>query len=220
MVMALIPARGDSRAVLRKNLVDVCGKPLIAWTIEAALKARCRVVVSTDDKEIADYSVDNGAFVIKRPKELAEDHVHTIYTILHALDWLDIEDNEMVTMLLPTSPLRTASDIIRGLGILAAGAPSVIGVYKVTPYHSLRTIHKNRLIPLAFTGDLVNPNREDSPAVYAVNGAFFAAMASTLRKSKTFHVSGSVPYVMPLIRSVDVDCYDDLDFVRLLQENK
>ena len=115
--LALIPARGGSKGVLRKNIALVGGKPLLAWTIESALKANCieRVIVSTDDEQIAQVARDLGAEVpFLRPAELARDDTRRNHPLLHAVEWLAAHENyfpEWVILLQPTSPLRSSDDI-------------------------------------------------------------------------------------------------------------
>src|SRR4030066_411377 len=114
-VLAIIPARGGSRGIPRKNVRLLCGKPLIAYTIETALSSKLidRVVVSTEDEEIAGISKEYGAEVIKRPEELARDDSPTIDVVMHVLNWFE-EKNEyfdIVVLLEPTSPLRKENDL-------------------------------------------------------------------------------------------------------------
>ena len=111
-VLGLIPARGKSKGIPRKNIKNLCGKPLIAWTIEESLKSKKldNVVVSTDDEEIADIAQKYGADVpFMRPAELAGDSTSGIDTVLHAID--ELPDFDSVLLLQPTSPLRTSTDI-------------------------------------------------------------------------------------------------------------
>src|SRR5690349_8046730 len=116
-VLAVIPARGGSKSIPRKNLAALAGKPLIVWTIEAASASQCltRVVVSTDDPEITAVAAAAGAEVpFVRPAELAQDETPAIEPILHAVDWLDQHEGyrpDFVMILQPTSPLRQAEDI-------------------------------------------------------------------------------------------------------------
>ncbi|MCM8761209.1 MAG: acylneuraminate cytidylyltransferase family protein, partial [Candidatus Omnitrophica bacterium] len=122
-ILAIIPARGGSKGLPRKNVKDLAGKPLIAWTIREALKCGCidRVIVTTDDKEIANISARYGAEIpFLRPKRLSLDRTETIDVILHAINWLRDEgcDYDVVVVLQPTSPLRVAGDITSALKML------------------------------------------------------------------------------------------------------
>ncbi|MDQ7781050.1 MAG: acylneuraminate cytidylyltransferase family protein, partial [Planctomycetota bacterium] len=133
-VVGLIPARGGSRRILRKNLVDLCGRPLIAYTIEASRRARCitRTIVSTDDHEIADVSRRLGAEVpFLRPGRLATDTARSIDVIRHAARWLENHGIRLRAMVLlqPTSPLRKAAHIDEAVRLfLGGGCDSVVSV--------------------------------------------------------------------------------------------
>ena len=121
-VIAVIPARGGSKGIPRKNIRPLLGKPLIAYTIEAALKSKRidRVVVSTEDEEIAEISQRWGAEVVRRPEELARDDSPSVDTILHAVDWFEEQGErfDIVVMLEATSPLRKEDDLDNAIGLL------------------------------------------------------------------------------------------------------
>jgi CMP-N,N'-diacetyllegionaminic acid synthase len=140
-VLAIIPARGGSKGIPRKNLVPLGGKPLIVWTIEAALAAErvSRVVVSTEDEEIAAVARQAGAEVIPRPPELAEDTTHTEPVLVHALGHLRETEGyqpEVVVLLQPTAPLRPAETIDEGLRLMQqTGCDCVLGVAPIQNPH-------------------------------------------------------------------------------------
>ena len=151
-ILGLIPARGGSKGLPRKNIKPLLGKPLIAWTIEQALASRYldRVVVSTDNKEIAEISKKYGAEVpFMRPKELAEDNAKGIDVVLHAIDWLK-ENNkrkqyDLMMLLQPTSPLRATEDIDKAIETLfLKEAKAIVSVCEVA-HHPLwaNTLPKN-----------------------------------------------------------------------------
>ena len=122
-LLAIIPARGGSKRLPRKNILDLSGKPLIAWTIEAALNSKYidRIVVSTDDQEIANISIKHGAEVpFLRPKSLATDDASSIDTVINVLGEIEIIDQhyEYIVLLQPTSPLRTEIDIDKAIELL------------------------------------------------------------------------------------------------------
>ena len=139
--LALIPARGGSKGLPRKNLRLLGGRPLITWTIEHALASRCvdRVVVSTDDPEIAEVAVANGAEApFLRPASLATDTSPTIEAVRHALDWLHEEDGQtfdLLALLEPTSPLRAAGDVDRAIELLVDNEARADGVVSVGEVH-------------------------------------------------------------------------------------
>ncbi|MEQ8356262.1 MAG: acylneuraminate cytidylyltransferase family protein [Kiloniellaceae bacterium] len=221
--LAVIPARGGSKAIPRKNIRPLGGKPLIAWSIAAALAARLvdRVLVSTDDEEIANASRAAGAEVpFLRPAELAGDEVHSVYSVLHALDWLEEHEGTppgVVTMLLPTSPLRAARDVDQAVEMLAnSGAASVISVCAAgSPLGSLRWMRKGRLKPLTEDSNR-NFQRQDVEQLYAVNGSIYVAASSVLREHRSFHISGAAGSVMSKLRSIDINTLDDFAMAEAL----
>jgi CMP-N-acetylneuraminic acid synthetase len=217
-VVAIIPARGGSRGVLRKNVREIAGKPLIVWTIEQALAAPGvdRVVVSTEDDEIAQVARRSGADVpFRRPAELATDTAATMEVIIHALDSLPAYDD--VLLLQPTSPLRKVEDIA---GIVAtraaAGAPCAVSVVEAakSPYWMYRLDGSGRLAAL-FNGEVAT-RRQDLEPVYMLNGALYLASCDWLRSNGGFLGPEAVAYVMPPERSADIDTLLDWDFVEFL----
>ena len=116
--LAIIPARGGSKRLPRKNILDLCGKPLISWSIEAALKSKyiSKVVVSSDDEEILNISSNFGADIIKRPYELANDTATTFDTVKHTID--NFENYDYIVLLQPTSPLRNEKHIDEAIELL------------------------------------------------------------------------------------------------------
>ncbi|HWA36433.1 MAG TPA: acylneuraminate cytidylyltransferase family protein [Burkholderiales bacterium] len=221
-VLGVIPARGGSKGVPRKNLRSVGGKPLLAWTIEAAARSRYldRVVVSSDDAEIRAAAKALGAEALERPAELARDDTPGIDPVLHALSALPGFD--WVVLLQPTSPLRSTEDIDGTLRrCLDRGADACVSVSpaRETPYwmYTLGSSERlERLLPSAALPD----RRQDAPPVYVLNGAVYAARTGWLSRSKTFLADATVGYPMPHERSVDIDTEQDLQLVDLmLQRN-
>jgi len=209
-VLGLIPARGGSKAVPRKNLRELAGKPVLAWTVDAALACPSldRVVVSTDDDEIADVARACGADVpFARPAELANDDTPDLPVYRHALETLG-EEFDVVAWLRPTAPLRTADDIAAAVLLLEeAGADCVRPVCQAehSPYWMGR-VEDGRLVPLL---DHVPAQRQLLPPVYRLNGAVDAVRCAAVG-AELF--GGDVrAYVMPRERSVDLDT--ELDFL-------
>lgn len=220
-VMALIPARGGSKGLPGKNVMPLMGKPMIAYSVEAALGAGLEPVVSTDDEEIARVARDAGASVpFMRPERLATDEATTLEVVFHALDRLyDASEQEdvLVCLLQPTSPLRSAEDIKGALALAREVEAPVVSVspVKKPPSWMVRMDASGRLSP--FVEDRQPggvTRRQDAAPLYMYNGAIYVIMASALRQLKSFAPEGVVGYVMPAERSVDVD--DLLDF-RLAQ---
>lgn len=213
-IIAIIPARGGSKALPRKNVKLLLGKPLIAYTIESALKSKYvnKVVVSTEDEEIAEIAKLYGAEVIKRPKELAKDESPTIDVIFHAINALKVENSDLIVLLQPTSPLRTAEDIDNAIEFfLNNECESVISVCEVEhpPYWDFK-IEGGHLKPL-FGEEYLRMRRQDLPKVYVPNGAIYVSTPENLRRYKSFYCSKTIPYIMPPERSIDID--NEIDFM-------
>lgn len=212
-VLGLIPARGGSKGVRRKNLRQVGAKPLIAWTIEAAQAARTidAVVLSSDDPEIIETARRLGcAAPFVRPAELAADTTETLPVVRHALGMLD-RRFDLVVLLQPTSPLRTGADIDAAVALFArSGADSCVSVCLVdkTPWWMYRLGQGNVMIPL-LEGP-IPARRQDAPPVYALNGAVYVARSADLLAGRGFVLDNTVAYVMPKERSLDIDSELDL----------
>ena len=219
-VLGLIPARGGSKSIPRKNLVDLGGVPLIQWTIQAALGSNLgRVVVSTDDDEIAEISKSLGAEVpFKRPAELSSDQTLSIDVVLHALDVLE-EDFDAVMMLQPTSPFRTSIDIEGAIKIID-GASSVISVVPVEGTHPARMkfVEDGVLIDPPFAETIENMPRQELRPMYIRNGAIYLTRISDLRH-RTFKGALSRALIMPKERSINIDTGFDLALARVALSN-
>ncbi|MBV5331743.1 acylneuraminate cytidylyltransferase family protein, partial [bacterium] len=179
--MAIIPARGGSKGVPRKNLQLVGGKPLIAWTILAAQQSALvqDYWVSTDDAEIAAVARDWGAAVFGRPAAIAGDRSPMIEVIAHALETAEsVKGRPYATVLLlqPTAPLRLAEDIDGALSALEkSAADSVISVYRVEDAHPARMYRLENELLVPLHPEPPGSLRQDLPAVYHRNGAIYAA---------------------------------------------
>jgi len=212
-MLALIPARGGSKGLPGKNIRPLAGKPLIAWTIEAARASRyvSRVVVSSDDEAILAVARAYGADVpFVRPLDLARDDTPGIDVVLHALDCLP--DYDWVVLLQPTSPLRSAEDIGQAITrCLQGGAPACVSV-TAAPSNPWWMFHVEEDGWMAsFLPAAERPTRrQDLPELYALNGAVYVARVDWLRQTRSFLTEETVAYVMPAERSVDIDTL--LDF--------
>lgn len=187
--LGVIPARGGSKRVPRKNLRPLCGKPLIAWTIEACQKSGLtNWVVSTEDYEIGQVSVDLGAFVIRRPEELADDLASSDAVALHALEWMGRDRYDIVVLLHPTSPVRDPAHIDECIALLAAsGAPSLASVeYRKRSYRHnaaiyavkvpFTTLYNDKTIP--FLMDRVHSHDIDDEMDFQVGELYLNALSS------------------------------------------
>lgn len=218
-VLAIIPARGGSKGVPRKNIREVAGKPLIAWTILQARKSLYidRLVVSTDDEEIAEVARQWGCEVpFLRPAHLAKDDTPGIDPVLHALDSLPGYD--YVVLLQPTSPLRSHADI-DGCIELCAGRTACSCVSVTQPEKSpywMFTIDGGGKMQWLFESDKMITRRQDLPPVYALNGAVYVAATESVVESRSFVTEGTVPYLMSKGSSVDIDTEADLLLAEIL----
>jgi len=220
-IVGLIPARGGSKRIPKKNIRLLAGKPLIAYSIEAALKSKYinRVIVSTDDREISKISKKYGAEVIKRPSELAKDDSLTVDAIKHAIKILKKNKYfpDIIVLLQPTSPLRNTEDIEKSVELfLNNECKSVISVceYKESPYWSL-TIEENYAKPV-FGWDYFFKRSQDLPKIYTLNGAIFITTVKNLFKYNGFFNDKIIIYIMPADRSIDIDEEIDFKFAELL----
>jgi CMP-N,N'-diacetyllegionaminic acid synthase len=227
-VIGLITARGGSKSMPRKNILPLAGKPLIAWTIEAARSSRflSRVLLSTDDPEIAEVAAAWGAEIpFMRPAELAGDTTPHVLVVEHAIRWLEEAEGsrpEYVLMLQPTSPLRTAEDID---GVITfAWEREAIAVVSVSPmdrhpYLSKRILADGTLAEFV-TSDIAYLRRQDLPPAYALNGALYLNRSDSLLCDHTFVPPGALAYVMPPERSLDVDTPWDFHLVEMILQDR
>lgn len=219
-ILAVIPARGGSKGVPRKNLRDLGGKPLLAWSIEAA--RACpelqRVILSSDDAEIMALGQKLGCDVpFQRPAHLAGDTVSATEVALHALATVP-EHYDWVVLLQPTSPLRSAADIRACIQLCSPlQVPSVVSVTQAekSPWWMYTLDSQGVLHPL-LGEDRSEAQRQQLPAVYHPNGAVYVARVPWLQRSRKFLAPGTKAYIMPPYRSIDIDKEEDLYLAHLL----
>jgi CMP-N-acetylneuraminic acid synthetase len=217
-VVGLIPARGGSKGIPRKNVKPLAGKPLIAWTVQAALASRRvdRVIVSTEDAEIAAVARECGAETpFRRPPELARDDTPGDAVVLHAIEWLcrgGATAPEYVMLLQPTCPLREARDIDGAVDLArqrrALAVVSVVEVCHHPCYARLLGADGRLMSFLDSVRGHSAPEptrRQDLPRVYTENGAVFLAQVPFFMERRTFFGPDTLAYVMPPERSLDID---------------
>ncbi|MCZ7574935.1 MAG: acylneuraminate cytidylyltransferase family protein [Ardenticatenaceae bacterium] len=220
--LGVIPARGGSKGIPGKNIRLLAGKPLIAYTIEAARESQLltRFVVSTDDKEIAAVAKAWGAPVLMRPSELAADDTPMAPVVQHVLSTLRSTegDYDYIVLLQPTAPLRTGNDIDGALSLLqASSADSVISLYQVEqghPYY-MYTVENDQPKPLMIVPPGVT-RRQQFPAIYVRNGAIYAVKRDILLEQHSFFGARTQAYIMPFLRSINIDTETDLLFAEFL----
>lgn len=216
-LLALIVARGGSKGLPRKNVLEAGGRPLIAWTIAAARAARevDRVVLSSDDEEIMEVAKAWGCDVpFKRPAELATDQATSMDVVRHAL--IALPGYDYVALLQPTSPLRTGADIDAAYDLMRTRqAPSCVSVSEVeqSPYWMYRVGDNDQLVGLMPPPKGVS-RRQDLPVVHALNGAIYLARVDWLLAQGSFVGEGTIGYQMPRDRAIDIDTADDFQAFR------
>lgn len=213
-VLAIIPARGGSKGVPRKNIRHLGEKPLLAWTITEAKKSAYidRIILSTDDEEIMAVAEEYECEVpFIRPTDLAKDDTPGIAPVMHAMK--QVPGYDYIVLLQPTSPLRTAEDIdgcIETCIEMKARACVSITPSDKTPYWMYHLQPDNTMKPV-IESDQHFQRRQDIPGTYVLNGAVYIAQSDFLRERESFLERETVGYVMPKERSIDVDT--EMDFV-------
>jgi len=220
-VLGVIPARGGSKGVPGKNLKPLAGKPLIAYILEAALQAKTldRVIVSTEDEEIATVARGYGAEVpFLRPQELAGDEVSLIPVVKHAVEQLDKMDwkADIVASLQPTSPLTESRDIENAVNkMIKTGCDSVVSIRQINqphPYWAMK-LHEDRLFPLYAEGFRFL-QRQDLPSLYALTGAIYVRKKGLLEKwsGRDFALGEDVRAII-MDKETSIDINSPLDFL-------
>jgi len=225
-ILAIIPARGGSKGVPRKNIRLVAGKPLIAYTIEAAQAIRCRLhrlIVSTDDDDVAEVARRYGAEVpFMRPSELSGDRVPMIPVLQHAVQTVEAMDNihlDWVLLLQPTAPFRTPEDIEAALELAApGGCDSVISVVQVFAVHPIlmKRIENDRLLPFCLEEKEGTRRQDYQPPAYMRNGAIYLTRRDVLMEQNSIWGGVIRPYIMPEERSVSIDSEMDMKLAELM----
>lgn len=226
-VLAIIPARGGSKGIPRKNIKDLCGKPLIAWTIVEALKSKYidRLIVSTEDEEIANISKKYGAEVpFLRPTELAKDDTPGVEPLLHCINWSKDNQNyypNYVFTLQCTSPFRKTKHIDEALEqLVELNGDSIIGVCKseASPYWMKRI--ENGKLKDFIENSKTYTRRQDLPTIYRLNGAIYIGKTEILIKNKNWYTDNALPYIMSSEDSIDIDTILDFKFAELIMRER
>jgi CMP-N,N'-diacetyllegionaminic acid synthase len=222
-VLAIIPARSGSKEILQKNIKLLSGKPLIAWTIEAAKRAKSidKIIVSTDSDIIAKTAKQYGAEVpFLRPPELSQDESTTVDTILHAIEQLPNYD--WVLLLQPTSPLRTASDIDSFLNFCQNHkANSTVSICKVNKHPYWMYTRNDSFELQSFVKERIEiTRRQDLPSTYSLNGALYLVKVDWFLKHKSFINEETKGYLMSPEKSVDIDNIEDWNWAEYLINQK
>jgi CMP-N-acetylneuraminic acid synthetase len=228
IILGVIPARGGSKSVSKKNIRPILSRPLIAYTIAAASDSQklTHYLVSTDDEEIARVAEKYNAPVpFKRPAELAADETPTLPVVQHAIQFMEAslgQPVDIVVLLQPTTPQRVAADIDAAIDkLLDTRADSVVSVCDVGAYHParMRQIIDDRLVELPIREPREMARRQDLPPIYIRNGALYVAWRDLVMTDGSLIGRDSRPYIMPPEQSINIDT--PLDFLlaqQLLRE--
>lgn len=218
-ILALIPARGGSKGVPRKNVKILGGKPLIAWTIEAANQSKYidRVILSSEDEEIIEVAKKWGCDVpFIRPKELAGDNTSSMDVILHALE--EIRGYDYLVLLQPTSPFRQTRDIDNCIEkCLENNRNSCVSIVEVSqnPYWMYNRMDDGKIVPLLKKEKEVC-RRQDLPKVYILNGAIYVSKIEWLKRTKKLLDNNTIGYEMNFETSLDIDVPLDFRFAEFM----
>lgn len=224
-MIAIIPARGGSKGLPGKNVRPLNGKPLIAYAIEEALKAKHidRVIISTDDEEIAHVAVEYGAELpFMRPAELASDTAMAVDNYIYTIGRLEEESGKPIdafVVLQPTSPLRIAEDIDGAIELFEQkGADSVISYcQEAHPVTWHKYLDEEGRFENIFDANI--KNRQENRTSYYPNGAVYVFRTSMIRDRK-YYTDKSYAYVMPRTRSVDIDFIEDFEYAEFLLKRR
>ena len=223
--LAIIPARGGSKRLPKKNTLDLNGKPLIVWSIEAGLRSKYldKVVVTSDDAEILGIAERSGVSVINRPVELASDTAITFDAIKHTIN--NVNNYDYIVLLQPTSPLRTAHHIDRAIETLFEKyADAIVSVCEVdhSPLWS-NSLPKDGNLKNFFRKEMMDKRSQDLEDYYRLNGAIYICESERLLQEGSFFLKESVyVYKMSKVDSIDIDDIFDFDLASfyLSQKNK
>lgn len=223
-VLALVPARGGSKGLPGKNLRSLCRRPLIQWSIDAALACKeiSAVVVSTDDEQIAAVAAAAGAEVpFLRPPALADDSASSIDVVIHALDFLESKGRvfDIVLLLEPTSPLREVADIQVALQrMVDTGADATVSVCRAESTHPafmFRSNEKDRIEPFLSASPTGLRRQEIEPLFY-LDGTLYASTVAALRQRRSFYHEDTLAYEIAKWKALEIDDIEDFQMIEAI----
>ncbi len=213
--LAIIPARGGSKRLPRKNILSLCGKPLVTWTIESALQSKYidDVCISSDDDEILAIATEYDVLTIKRPDYLATDTATTFDVVEHAVQTLP-EQYDYIVLLQPTSPLRTAKHIDEAIDLLnTKSADAIISVCAMEHSPLWSNTLPNDGSMVGFLSNEVLQRSQDLETYYRLNGVLYICKTQSLLQEETFFINDNIfAYVMDEDSSVDIDTVRDFEY--------
>jgi len=213
-IIGLIPARGGSKSIIKKNLATLCGQPLIRYTIDTAMCALGAesVVVTSDDPNILTISRQLNAQTIKRPDALATDKASSDTVVRHAIDVLKLTKSTVIALLQPTSPLRTARHLSDALALMREHNYAPLISVNALPgkYHKLLVEQRGCMVS-AIKEEFTCNRRQDAPSFFQENGAIYLFTVDDFCKGHdSIPRTGTVPYIMHEHNSIDIDNAADL----------
>lgn len=221
-IISLIPARGGSKGIKRKNLVDLAGKPLISWTLDVALKVfkKNYIFVSSNDDQILELAATYDLRTIKRPDDLSQDNSLTIDAVLHAIEEIDskcfpLKEEDVMVLLQPTSPLRNQEHIKKALDMFfSENCRSLISASQVSS-ESLKyfVMDEDKNIDGIRNNTIPFSLRQDLPKVVKGNGAIYINRIGDLKKHQSFYCNPAKCFLMSTNESHDIDTEEDLNKV-------
>lgn len=229
-MLAIIPARGGSKGIPKKNIISLAGKPLIQHTIDAAKESSYidNIFISTDSNEVLAIAKKNYLDTrYRRPSLLADDYATTVDVVLDVLVWLKDVDNytpDSILLLQPTSPLRSVGDIDKSIKqFIKGGKNCLVGVHEMVehPYECVTGIKEDNWAYLAKQGNLPSRRQDYNEAYYYINGAIYLVDTDFFKKEQCFIKEKQTDfYVMPQERGVDIDGYSDLKMAEYIINNE
>jgi CMP-N,N'-diacetyllegionaminic acid synthase len=223
-ILGIIPARGGSKRLLKKNIKMIANKPLLQWTLEAGKQSKFidRLIVTSDDEDILKISTEQGADIVRRPVELSEDHTSTYDAIKHTIEKIE-KNYDLICLLQPTSPLRHSDHIDEALELLIEKkSDAIISVSEVNESpHWSNTLNEEHDMSKFLKSEIKNKRSQDLKTFYHINGAIYICKTDKLLTQKTFFIKSNIyAYIMDRGSSIDID--DEFDFLLadLLLKNK
>jgi len=225
-IIAIIPARGGSKRFPRKNIAEINGKPMIYYAIKEALESKIfdKVVVSSEDNEILSIATKYGADVMKRPEELASDDVSVPIVCAHMIEHYEKQGLkfDVISILLPTSPLRTANDITKAFEkFKKTNANFLMSMtdYFHNPFRCLKEKEDGRIEP--FFGEKYLKRDQLTPKVFVNDGSIFFAKTEAFKEEKTWYGKDLVGYYIPPHKAIDINDPSSLELVEFfMNKNK
>jgi N-acylneuraminate cytidylyltransferase/CMP-N,N'-diacetyllegionaminic acid synthase len=228
-IIAVIPARKGSKGLKGKNIKELCGKPLIAWSIEAALSSKYldEIVVSTDDKATIDIANKYGASApFLRPEYLSSDVATTFDVLKHTINFYKNELNkefDYIVLLEPTSPLRDFSDIDNAVErLIYSDASSIVGISKTEDQNPVFLVNKDKddFISGYVSKDMPSLRRQDVKDIYFFDGSIYISELKSLLDRETFYHNNTIGFEMPKYKSLEVDDIYDFIMVEAIMKYK